>query len=209
MNDKYSIKELSELCGISKQAVSKRIKTLQIKTEKRGGMIWVSGQDAEKLVNVVSTTNRQLATKDRQQDDNRQPEEQPQDVGNSVKTEGETPTEGSQPTTSNQQPDTASNQPEDDDHQPDTTNRIPPTANQQLIDELRRQLEEKQREIERLQAALELEQNNSRLALESLRAAQTLQARSQGLIPDLTIEEQDGSRVEKRSFWQRIFGRRS
>jgi len=195
MNDKYSIKELSELCGISKQAVSKRIKTLQIKTEKRGGMIWVSGQDAEKLVNVVSTTNRQLATKDRQQDDNRQPEEQPQDTGNSVKTEGETPTEGSQPTASNQQP-------EDANHQPATDNR-------QLIDELRRQLEEKQREIERLQAALELEQNNSRLALESLRAAQTLQARSQGLIPDLTIEEQDGSRVEKRSFWQRIFGRRS
>ena len=190
MNDKYSIKELSELCGISKQAVSKRIKTLQIKTEKRGGMIWVSGQDAEKLVNVVSTTNRQLATKDRQQDDNRQPEEQPQDTGNSVKTEEETPTEESQPTTSYRQPDTTSNQPE--------------TANHQLIDELRRQLEDKQREIERLQAALELEQNNSRLALESLRASQTLQARSQGLLPDLSVEDPEGSRTDKRSFWQRI-----
>lgn len=190
MNDKYSIKELSELCGISKQAVSKRIKTLQIKTEKRGGMIWVSGQDAEKLVNVVSTNNRQLATKDRQQDDNRQLEEQPQDVGNSVKTEGETPTEESQPTTSNRQPDTTSNQPE--------------SANHQLIDELRRQLEDKQREIERLQAALELEQNNSRLALESLRASQTLQARSQGLLPDLSVEDPEGSRTDKRSFWQRI-----
>ena len=195
MKDEYTIKEISDLCGISKQAVSKRIKRLQIKTEKRGGVVWIGGQDAEKLVSAVSTANRQPPTTDSQPDANHQPDSKPQSEGNTAISEEEPPTTDNQPTASNQQP-------EDANHQPATDNR-------QLIDELRRQLEEKQREIERLQAALELEQNNSRLALESLRAAQTLQARSQGLIPDLTIEEQDGSRVEKRSFWQRIFGRRS